>query len=209
MRKHILVHCKNCVTCEKKNQKTQFEKQIFKPGVQPMEFMCIDIIGEFYPPSLKGNRYALTALCMLKGYMFCIPTKNKSAEEVITALRNHICFPFGICRKLLSNNGTEFKNDLFSQVVEQLGVERKIYTPLYRPQSNGRIEGFYNFLGACLSEHISRHRTNASYNWLPNEHSREFPFFVMFGRMHSQISSISSSLNLGTWVQMTLYLASN
>ena len=30
MRKHVLVHCKNCVTCAKqKVQKTQFEKQIF------------------------------------------------------------------------------------------------------------------------------------------------------------------------------------
>ena len=91
MRKHVLVHCKTCVTCAKqKVQKTQFEKQIFEPGVQPMEFMFIDLIGEFHPPSCKGNRYALTAVCMLRGFTFCIPIKNKSAEEVITAWRNHI-----------------------------------------------------------------------------------------------------------------------
>ena len=48
MRKHILVHCKTCVTCTKqKVQKMQFKKQIFEPGVQPMEFICIDLIGEF------------------------------------------------------------------------------------------------------------------------------------------------------------------
>ena len=110
MRKHVLVHCKNCVTCAKqKVQKTQFEKQIFEPGVQPMEFMCIDLIGEFHPPSSKGNRYTLTAVCMLTGYTFCILIKNKSAEEVITAWRKHISFPFGVCRKSLSDNRTEFK----------------------------------------------------------------------------------------------------
>ena len=39
MRKHILVHCKSCPTCAKQRvQKTQFEKQIFEPDVQPMEF---------------------------------------------------------------------------------------------------------------------------------------------------------------------------
>ena len=112
-----------------KSSKTQFEKQIFEPGVQPMEFVCIDLIGEFHPPSSKGSRYALTAVCMLTGYTFCIPIKNKSAEEVITAWRSHISFPFGVCRKLLSDNGTESKNDLFTQVAEELGVERKIYTP--------------------------------------------------------------------------------
>ena len=63
MRKHILVHCKGCAMCAKQRvQKTQFEKQIFEPGVQPMEFVCINLIGEFYPPSSKGNRYTLTAV---------------------------------------------------------------------------------------------------------------------------------------------------
>ena len=155
-----------------------------------MEFICINLIGEFYPPSSKGNRYTLTAVCMLTGFTFCIPIKNKTAQEVVTAWRNNISFLFGVCRKLLTDNGTEFKNDLFSQVAAQLGVERKIYTPPYRPQSNGRIEGFHNFLKSCLAKHISRNRewddvaplATASYNWLPNQHSKESPFFVMFGR---------------------------
>ena len=64
MRKHILVHCKTCVTCAKqKVQKTQFEKQIFELGMQPMEFMCIDLIGEFHPLSSKGKKCALAAVC--------------------------------------------------------------------------------------------------------------------------------------------------
>ena len=49
----------------------------------------MDLIGEFHPPSSKGNRYALTAVCMLRGYTFCIPLKNKSAKEIVTAWRNH------------------------------------------------------------------------------------------------------------------------
>ena len=51
-----------------------------------MEFICIDLIGEFYPPSSKGNRYTLTAVCMLTGFTFCIPIKNKTAQEVVTSL---------------------------------------------------------------------------------------------------------------------------
>ena len=83
-------YCKNCKVCAlQKVQKTQFEKQIFEPGVQPMEFISMDLIGEFQAPSLKGNRYALTTVCMLTGYTFCIAIKNKTAEEIVTALRNH------------------------------------------------------------------------------------------------------------------------
>ena len=130
MRMQILQYCKCCEVCSlQKVQKTQFEKHIFEPGVQPMEFMSMDLVDEFHPPSTKGNRYVLTAICMLTGYTFCIPIKNKSAEEIVTAWRNHITFPFGVCRKLLTDNGTEFKNDLLSRIAKEFGVERKIYSP--------------------------------------------------------------------------------
>ena len=37
--------------CSPKGLKTQFEKQIFEPGVQLMEFVSMDLIGEFHPPT--------------------------------------------------------------------------------------------------------------------------------------------------------------
>ena len=50
MRTHVLCYCKSCKTCAvQKVQKTQFEKQIFEPGVQQMEFISMDLIGEFHP----------------------------------------------------------------------------------------------------------------------------------------------------------------
>ena len=53
MRAQILRYCKNCKVCTvQKVKKTQFEKQIFEPGVQPMEFISMDLIGEFKPPPL-------------------------------------------------------------------------------------------------------------------------------------------------------------
>ena len=91
--------------------------------------------------------------------------------------------------KILSDNGTEFSNKLFEAVAKELGVEHKIYSPPYRSQSNGRIEGFHAFLKTCLAKHVSPSvewdevctLATAAYNFLPNEHSRESPFFIMFG----------------------------
>ena len=185
-------YCKSCkVYALQKVQKTKFEKQIFKPGVQPMEFKSMDLIGEFHSPSSEGNRYALTAVCMLTCYTFCIPIKNRTAEEIVTAWRNHIAFLFGVCRKLLMDNGTEFKNDLFSRVAEQLGVEIKIYSPPYRPQSNGRIEGFHKFLKSCLAKHISRYKewddvvplSTASYNCYQISTQRNHHFLLCLVEM--------------------------
>ena len=111
----------------------------------------MDLVGEFHPPSSKGNRYGLTAVCMLTDFVFCIPLKSKSATEIVTTWRNHITFPFRVSRKILTDNGTEFKNSLFAEVAKELGLERKIYSPPYRPQSNSVLEGFHKFLKASFA----------------------------------------------------------
>ena len=82
------------------------------------------------------------------------------------------------------------KINFLKNLAKELGVEFKCYTAPYHPQSNGRIEGFHHFLKACMSKHISKtmewdevvHLATAAYNFFPNEHSRESPFFLMFGR---------------------------
>ena len=155
-----------------------------------MDFISMDLIGEFHPPSIHGNKYALTVICMLSGWTWCIPIPDKTAPVVIQAYLKHVHHVFGPSRKILSDNGTEFSNKLFENVAKELGIEHKIYSPPYRPQSNGRIEGFHAFLKTCLAKHISPNvewdevcsLATAAYNFLPNEHSRESPFFIMFGR---------------------------
>ena len=45
----------------------------------------MDLIGEFHPPTSRGHRYALTAVCMLTGFTWCVPLKTKTAGEVVKA----------------------------------------------------------------------------------------------------------------------------
>ena len=89
---------------------------------------------------------------------------------------------------MLSDNGTEFKNKTFEQITKGLGLEYKLYTPPYHPASHGRIEGFHAFLKACIAKHVASQLewdvliplACAAYNFIPNEHSKESPFFLMF-----------------------------
>ena len=127
----------------------------FDVATFPMQFISMDLIGEFHPPTTKKNRYALTVICMLMGYVFCIPLRTKTAEEVIQAYIDNIYSKFGGSIKSLNDNGTEFKNKIFEPAVKELGVVHKLYTPPYHPASNGRIEGFHAFLKACIAKHIA------------------------------------------------------
>ena len=184
-------HIKMCYQCQRRNkQVVKYATLHFDVATFPMQFISVDLIGEFHPPTTKKNRYALTVICMLMGYIFCVPLKTKTAEEVIQAYINNIYSKFGGSMKILSDNGTEFKNKIFEQVAKELGVVHKLYTPPCHPVSNGRIEGFHAFLKACIAKHIAPQLewdvllplACAAYNFIPNEHLKESPFFLMFGR---------------------------
>ena len=190
MKKSIYQHCSRCQVCAKHNIKTQqLKNEHFSSPPQPMEFIAMDLIGEFHPASSKGNRYALTAVCMLTGFTFCIPLKSKQAEDVIRAYINHICCTFGPSRKILTDNGTEFKNKLWTEVFKKLKIEQK-FTPIYSPQCNDRIEGFHKFLKATIAKQLETRvewddlvwKATAAYNFIPTESSGVAPFFLMFGR---------------------------
>ena len=190
MKKSVYQHCTNCQVCAKHNIKTQqLKNEHFSSPPQPMEFIAMDLIGEFHPASSKGNRFALTAVCMLTGFTFCIPLKSKCAEDVIKAYIDHICCIFGPSRKILTDNGTEFKNKLWTEVFEKLRTEQK-FTPIYSPQCNGRIEGFHKFLKATIAKQLETRvewddlvwKATAAYNFFPTESSGLAPFFLMFGR---------------------------
>ena len=191
MKEDIRKHCKTCATCQlHKLGNVKFERQIFKPSLQPMDFICMDLIGEFHPPTSHGHHYALTAVCMLTGLTWCVPLKTKTAEEVVKAYMDHIYCNFGGSIKILTDNGTEFKNKLFKEIVNKLGTEFSIHSPPYRSQSNGKIEGFHRFLKTCIGKHINYRlewdeltpMATACYNFFPNCSARESAFFVMFGR---------------------------
>ena len=92
---------------------------------------------------------------MLTGFTWCIPLKTKTTDDVVTAYKNYIAYPFGGSIKILIDNGTEFKNKLFKEVVAKLGTEISIHSSPYRPQSSGKTEGFHRFLKACIAKHIN------------------------------------------------------
>ena len=176
LKKDILCHCKQCAVCEKfKVEHIKFEKFHFSIPNQLMEFICMDLIGEFYPPTSRGHRYTLTVINMLTGFVFCAPLKSKKAEEVTQTYLNEVYYRFGGSRKILSDNGTEFKNKMFEEVAKKLGCEVRAYSPPYRLQSNGKIECFHKFLKACMGKHINTHlewdevipMVTAAYNFFP------------------------------------------
>ena len=149
-------HVKMCYQCQRRNKEVvKYATLHFDVATFPMQFISMDLIGKFHPPTSRKCRYTLTVICMLTGYVFCVPLKTKAAEEVIQEYIDNVYSKFGGSLKMLSDNGIEFKNKVFEQVAKELGLEYTLYTPPYHLASNGRIEGFHAFLKACIAKHVA------------------------------------------------------
>ena len=97
----------------------KYAKLHFNVATFPMQFISMDLIGEFHLPTSRKHKYALTVIYMLTGYVSCVPLRTKTAEEVIQAYIDHVYSRFGGSIKILRDNGTEFKNKLFEQVAKE------------------------------------------------------------------------------------------
>ena len=87
-------------------------------------------------------------------------------------------------------NGTEFKNSLMDQVLQQLGIDR-IFSAPYHPQSNRKLEVFHKYLKPTLKKLCEKDPANwdkylnqvlASYRITPDLAPAESPFFLVYGR---------------------------
>lgn len=183
-------HVKHCLKCRQLNLRPQKYAQLhLEIPCMPMHMISMDLIGEFRPQSSHGNSFGLTVIDMLTNYVWCIPIQNKTADEVVSAYLKHVYSQYGGSMKILTDNGSEFKNKLFAHVAEELSMKHIFSSPYY-PRGNGRIENFHNFLKTCIKKHVSHsvewddvtHLACAAYNFVPNQHSKESAFFLMFGR---------------------------
>ena len=195
-------HCTSCYTCQlHRIAAVKFEAKHFKPGMIPMDFITMDLIGEFHPPSSQGNWYTLTGVCMLTGFTWCIPLKSKKTSDVSRAYLQNVYSILGGSTKILTDNGTEFKNEVFKEMLQKLGTEKLIHSPPYRPQSNRRIKGFHLYLKACIAKHMHTGMewdevtamATAAYNYFPNMSAKESAFFLMYDR--DPVNKLSTILN--------------
>ena len=191
MRKDILKHCKRCHQCSLQNQGTgEIGFDHFEVPSLPMDFICMDLVGPISPQTSKGNRYMLTVIDMMTGYTIAVAIPDKRAETVCKAYRDNVYCTFGGSSRILTDNGTEFKSKEMRQICEELDI-KQVFSPVYTPQANGRLEGWHRFLKSCIAKHIRGAEVEwhdliplavSAYNFFPCQSSKESPFVLMFGR---------------------------
>ena len=125
---------------------------------QPFDKIAIDLVTEC-ENSTSGNKHILTITDHLTGWPEAFPIPDKSADTIVSTFINHY-LPVNMCpRYILSDNGTEFKNQLMDQVLQQLPTDC-IFSAPYHPQNNGKVEVLHKYLKPTLKKLCREDPTN-------------------------------------------------
>ena len=93
-------------------------------------------------------------------------------------------------RHILSDSGTEFKNQLMDNILQQLGISC-IFPAPHHPHSNGKLEVFQKYLQPMLKKSCENgpdkkdqylNQALCSYCITPQLATGDSPFFLVYGK---------------------------
>ena len=156
---------------------------------RPFDKIAINLVTEC-KTSTSGNKHILTIIDHLTGWPEAFPIPDKSADTIVATFINEYLPVHMWPQYILSDNGTEFKNSLMDQVLQQLGIDR-IFSAPYHPQSNGKLEVFHKYLKPTLKKLCEKDPTNwdkylnqvlASYQNYTQSSNSGITIFLVYGR---------------------------
>ena len=123
MNKDIDKYINNCALCKREKGRTQvYPFQITDIPIRPFDKIAIDLASDLIV-SASGNQNILTIINHLTGCPEAFPIPDKKADTIVQVFINNY-LPIHMCPNLiLSDNGTEFKNQLMDNVLQQLGID--------------------------------------------------------------------------------------
>jgi len=83
-----------------------------------------------------------------------MPIPNHTTATVAKALINNVFVKYGMPAEILTDRGSEFERELFTQLMQWLQIG-KLRTTAYKPSTNGTVERFHRTLNTVLGKLVS------------------------------------------------------
>lgn len=101
--------------------------------------MGLDVIGPINPPSYRGKQYILAATNYFSKWTEAVTLRSVKEKDVVNFIRHVIIYLHGILKKIVTDNGTPFKNRGMEKLCQKFNIRHSFSTPYY-PPSNGLAE---------------------------------------------------------------------
>ena len=186
----VLQYIQQCTKCNQR--KLQAMKIPYQPTFvpsTPMSHLSMDLSGPF-PESENGDRYILTVVCLLSGWIESFSIPNKETITVAKKLCEEVFPRHGYPQTLLSDRGTEFVSEVINLLSKKLGICR-IKTLPYTPHQNAKSERVHRVLNDIIAKNVAIDQSDWP-KYLPtalqairttvHSGSKYSPFMLMYGR---------------------------
>lgn len=154
MLKDVAEYIKKCPKCQKNKHSPEGRSPMVLTDTahKPFDKVYLDIVGPL-PVTHSGNKYILTFEDDLTRFMDCYAIPDCEAGTVAKTFYEEIITRYRIPGKVITDQGSNFMSELFSQLCKFLGI-KKINTSAYHPQSNGALERSHRPLADYLRNFI-------------------------------------------------------
>lgn len=201
MTSDVRAYVRNCELCKKNKPGKAFKEPLILTPTPEKAFdrIQIDTIGPLVR-TVSGNEYAVTIMCELSKYLVAVPVHDKSAKTVAKAIVDHCILIYGPIKEILTDQGTEYKNQVFAEICHLLNIQHFTSTA-YHHQTLGMVERNHRTFNEYLRSYLSPDKTDWDeflkyfafcYNTSPSSIHGYTPFELVYGKIAKPFEFLSS-----------------
>jgi Integrase core domain len=161
----------------------------------PFDRICVDTIGPLPVDTETENEYILVIIDAFSRFVKLYPIPDTTAKSALLSLMDWVGM-FGIPSEMVSDNGTQFANDLISEFLSTLETtDAKIQA--YSKEENGLVER--------ANKEVNRHLRTIVYNRkVKNKWVKYLPLVqrIMNASIHSSIGVSPAQIVFGNSVRL-------
>ena len=154
MAKDVARFVRGCAKCQRNKVKPGAREPLVLTNTpqRPFDRLIVDTIGPF-TGSATDAKYALTAMCDLSKYLIMTPLVNKEATTVARALLKDVVLVYGPMGEMLTDMGTEFRNQTVSELLRLLNTRQSSSTA-YHHETLGTVERSHRVFNEYLRAYV-------------------------------------------------------
>src|SRR6266542_3395767 len=136
--------------CQKRRKITD-ENELHSIRIkEPFYQWGIDIVGPLTETS-RGNKYIVVAIDYFTKYPEARVLTNANAKSVANFIYENIICRHGCPRRIISDRGMHFNNQVIEKLLERFRIRHNLSTP-YHPKTNGLVKRFNKTLCESLAK---------------------------------------------------------
>lgn len=190
MKSDITRYIKRCSICLKNKPEQNKPAGLMQPhqvANRPFDIITVDLIGPL-PRSNRGYKFILVIIDSFSKFTVAIPLRNSTASFVCKAIEDHWLLIFGQPKRLICDNGVQFRGNEFRELMATYGIKLS-FTANYHPQANP-TERANKTLGTMIRCYVDKNHRDWDRNLSKlacairtqvHESTKHSPYFIVFG----------------------------